>query len=51
MHYVYIFKLVDVFNVPKKAKKTISVIKNCRNEFNFTNIREKAKFISQNVKL
>ena len=51
MYYVRIFKeLVDVFNAPKKADMTISTLKNCRNEFNFTNVREKAKFISQNVK-
>ena len=43
-------KLVDVFNARKKADMTISTLKNCRNEFNFTNIWEKAKFISQNVK-
>ena len=43
-------KLVDIFNARKKADMTISTLKNCRNEFNFTNIWEKAKFISQNVK-
>ena len=43
-------KLVDVFNARKKPDTTISTLKNGRNEFNFTNICEKAKFISENVK-
>ena len=52
MHYVPIFrKSWSMFLTPeKKADLTISTLKNCRNEFNFTNIWGKTKFISQNVK-
>ena len=47
---MYFQEKLVVFNTQKKADMTISTLKNCRNEFNFTNIWEIAEFISQNVK-
>ena len=37
-------KLVDVFKARKKVDMTMSTLKNCRNEFNFATIWEKAIF-------